>query len=172
MLGAIGFALSCIALMLFVWNQFSGPVPFAPQGYRVHARFPETGLLVPGADVRISGISVGKVTAVQNRGVDSAVTLDIQQQYAPIPVSTRAILRQKTLLGEAFVELSPGSAAGLKIRDGGRLPSSQIAPSQQLDQVLGAFGKPTQADLQAFLTGDAASLAGRSADLFIELRRR
>src|SRR5437588_187540 len=162
---AIGFALSCIALMIFVWTQFAGPVPFAAQGYRVHARFAETGLLVPGADVRISGINVGRVAAVQPQGTNSEVTLDIQQQYAPIPVSTRAILRQKTLLGEAFVQLSPGSAAGLKIRDGGRLPSSQIAPSQQLDQVLGAFGKPTQADLQAFLTGDAASLAGRSAEL-------
>ena len=49
---AIGFALSCIALMIFVWTQFAGPVPFAAQGYRVHARFAETGLLVPGADVR------------------------------------------------------------------------------------------------------------------------
>src|SRR5947208_11272050 len=137
-LGAIGFAVSGIALMLVGWNQFSGPVPFARQGYRVHARFPETGLLVPGADVRISGINVGKVTAVQNRGVDSAVTLDIQQQYAPIPFSTRAILRQKTLLGEAFIQLSPGASAGPKIPDGGALASSHIAPSQQLDQVLGA----------------------------------
>lgn len=164
-LGAIGFALSCIALMIFVWTQFAGPVPFAAEGYRVHARFAETGLLVAGADVRISGINVGKVTLVQNRGVDSEVTMDIQQQYVPIPISTRAILRQKTLLGEAFVQLSPGSTAGPKIPDGGAIPSSHIAPSQQLDQVLGAFGKPTQADLQAFLTGDAASLAGRSADL-------
>src|SRR5436305_9867403 len=87
-LGAIGFALSCIALMIFVWNQFSGPVPFAAQGYRVHARFAETGLLVPGADVRISGVNVGKVASVKNRGVDSEVLLDIQQQYAPIPMST------------------------------------------------------------------------------------
>ena len=164
-LGALGFALSCIALMIFVWTQFAGPVPFAGQGYRVHARFAETGLLVPGADVRISGVNVGKVAAVKNRGVDSEVTLDIQQQYAPIPLSTRAILRQKTLLGEAFVQLSPGNGSGPKITDGGAVPSSQIAPSQQLDQVLGAFGKPTQQDLQAFLTGDASSLAGRSADL-------
>ena len=162
---AIGFALSCIALMIFVWTQFAGPVPFAAQGYRVHALFPETGLLVPGADVRISGINVGRVTAVQNRGTNSEVTMDIQQQYVPIPVSTRAILRQKTLLGEAFVQLSPIPGAGPKIQDGGAIPSSNIAPSQQLDQVLGAFGKPTQADLQAFLTGDAASLAGRSAAL-------
>ena len=164
-LGALGFTLSCIALMIFVWTQFSGPVPFAPEGYRVHALFAETGLLVPGADVRISGVTVGKVSSVSNRGVNSAVTLDIQQQYAPIPVSTSAILRQKTLLGEAFVQLSPGVGSGPKIADGGTIPASQIAPTQQLDQVLGAFGRPTQADLQAFLTGSATALAGRSEDL-------
>lgn len=164
-LAAIGFALSCIALMIFVWTQFAGPIPFAAQGYRVHAEFAETGLLVPGADVRIAGVNVGRVTGVQNRGVNSEVTMDIQQQYAPIARSTNAILRQKTLLGEAFVQLSPGANSGPKIPDGGSIPSSQIAPTQQLDQVLGTFGKPTQADLQAFLTGDAASLAGRSADL-------
>jgi phospholipid/cholesterol/gamma-HCH transport system substrate-binding protein len=164
-LGAIAFALSCIALMIFVWTQFSGPVPFAAQGYRVHALFAETGLLVPGADVRIAGINVGKVAAVQNRGINSEVTLDIQQQYAPIPVSTNAILRQKTLLGEAFVQLSPGASSGRKIGDGGAIPSSQIAPTQQLDQVLSAFGRPTQADLEAFLTGSATSLAGTSEDL-------
>jgi len=164
-LGALGFTLSCIALMIFVWNQFSGPVPFAPEGYRVHALFTETGLLVPGADVRISGVTVGKVTAVQNRGVNSEVTMDISQTYAPIPVSTTAILRQKTLLGEAFVQLSPGQGSGPKVPDGGAIPRSHIAATQQLDQVLGAFGRPTQADLEAFLTGSAESLAGRSEDL-------
>jgi phospholipid/cholesterol/gamma-HCH transport system substrate-binding protein len=164
-LAAIGFALSCIGLIVFVWTQFAGPVPFAPQGYRVHARFAETGLLVSGADVRISGINVGRVASVVNRGVDSEVTLNIQQQYAPIPQSTQAILRQKTLLGEAYVQLTPGDRTGPKIADGGSIPSSQIARTQQLDQVLGSFGKPTQQDLQAFLTGSDLSLAGRSEDL-------
>src|SRR5919109_1050636 len=99
---ALAFALSCIGLMIFVWTQFGGIVPFASQGYRIHALFRETGLLVSGADVRISGVNVGKVTSVQQKGVNSYVTMDIQRQYAPIPIDTRAILREKTLLGEAY----------------------------------------------------------------------
>jgi ABC-type transporter Mla subunit MlaD len=67
-LAAVGFALSCIGLMIFVWTQFGGTVPFAPQGYRAHVMFKETGLLVSGADVRIAGVNVGRVTAVANRG--------------------------------------------------------------------------------------------------------
>ncbi len=73
--------------------------------------------------------------------------MDIQHQYAPLPASTTAILRQKTLLGEAFVQLSPGAHSGPMVADGGAIPRSHVAPTQQLDQVLGAFGKPTQADL-------------------------
>jgi ABC-type transporter Mla subunit MlaD len=89
---ALAFTLSCVGLIIFVWTQFGGTVPFAAQGYRINAVFPETGLLVPNADVRISGVNVGKVTAVRARGVNSFVTMDIQRQYAPIPVDTRAIL--------------------------------------------------------------------------------
>jgi ABC-type transporter Mla subunit MlaD len=89
----------------------------------------------------------------------------IRQSYAPMPASTRAILRQKTLLGEAYVGLSPGTNAGPKLRDGALIPQAQVASTQQLDQVLGAFGQPTQRDLTRFLTGTAGSLAGRAADL-------
>ena len=120
-LAAVAFALSCIGLMIFVWTQFRGSVPFQPQGYRVGALFRETGLLVPNADVRIAGVNVGKVENVQPRGVNSYVTMDIQPQYAPIPVDTRAILRQKTLLGEASVELSPGTGFGPKFHEGGTI---------------------------------------------------
>lgn len=164
-LAALAFTLSCIGLMIFVWTQFGGSVPFAPQGYRVKATFPESGLLVPGADVRISGVNVGRVAAVARRGTSSLVTMDISQRYAPIPADTRAILRLKTLLGEAYVELSSGSRAGRKLGDGGTLPSSQVEGTQQLDQVLSAFGRPQQRSLQQFLGGSAAALAGRAAEL-------
>src|ERR1700758_5150364 len=106
---ALVFTLSCVGLIIFVWTQFGGTIPFAPQGYRFRALFDETGLLVSGADVRISGVDVGKVVNVQAQGIKSVVTVDMDQQYAPIPADTQAILRTKTLLGEAYVELSTGN---------------------------------------------------------------
>lgn len=162
---AIAFTLSCLGLIVFVWTQFGGTIPFAPQGYQVRATFQETGLLVSGADVRIAGVNIGRVTGVSRRGTRSLVTMDIQQRYAPVPADTRAILRQKTLLGEAFIELTPGTRGGRKLRDGGMLPASQVARTTQLDQVLGSFGKPTQRDLSRFLSGSAAALAGQDQNL-------
>jgi virulence factor Mce-like protein len=163
-LAAVAFTLSCLGLMIFVWTQFGGTVPFSPEGYRLNALFKETGLLVPNADVRIAGVNVGKITNVQARGVNSYVTMDINHQYAPVPVDTRAILREKTLLGEAYVELSTGNGAGPKFGDNGTIPSTQVESTQQLDQVLGSFNTETQHNLQALLNGTYLALAGRGQD--------
>ncbi|MHB8658006.1 MAG: MlaD family protein [Solirubrobacteraceae bacterium] len=160
-LTALAFTLSCIGLIIVVWIQFGGAIPLAARGYRVHALFTESGLLVPGADVRISGVDIGKVSAVQARGIESLVTIEVQSPYAPIPADTRAILRQKTLLGEAYVELSPGDARRSKLPDGGTIPRAEVQRTQALDQVLASFDRPTQRDLQALLTGTGQALAGR-----------
>jgi virulence factor Mce-like protein len=164
-LAAAAFVLSCVGLTIFVWTQFGGTIPFAAQGYRIKALFQESGLLVPGADVRIAGVDVGKVSSVQARGVNSLVTMNLERQYAPRPRDTRAILRQKTLLGEAYVELSAGNGAGPKLADGAMIPSSQVQATQQLDQVLGTFDRPTQQALQAFLSGSGVALAGRGTEI-------
>jgi phospholipid/cholesterol/gamma-HCH transport system substrate-binding protein len=162
---AIAFTLSCVGLIIFVWTQFGGTIPFAAQGYRIRALFAETGLLVPNADVRISGVNIGKVVSVQARGVDSLVTMDIDEQYSPIPANTQAILREKTLLGEAYIELSTGNRSGPKLPDEGEIPLAQVQPTQQLDQVLAAFNTQTQHNFQATLQGTGNALAGRGQDL-------
>lgn len=164
-IAALAFTLSCVGLMIFVWSQFKGTIPFAPEGYRVNALFTETGLLVPDADVRISGVTIGRVASVKAEGVNSLVTIDIQSRYAPLPDDTRAILRQKTLLGEAYVALTPGTRTAPKIADGGTIPASQIEPTQQLDQVLNSFDTRTQNNLQALLNGTYTALYGRGEDL-------
>src|SRR5207245_4649952 len=55
------FALSCVGLLLFLWLSFGGNIPFNPQGYRVRISFPNAGQLATQADVRIAGVTVGKV---------------------------------------------------------------------------------------------------------------
>ena len=57
------FALSCIGLLLFLWLSFGGTIPFNPQGYRIEATFPNAFDLADQADVRIAGVTVGKVVS-------------------------------------------------------------------------------------------------------------
>jgi len=117
---AVGFTLSCFALLLFLWVTFGGPIPLKPESYRITADFPEAITLAKEADVRIGGVSVGKVKDL-SLAPDSEcqkdpttcnttrATIEIEPQYAPISSDARAILRSKTLLGETYVELTSGS---------------------------------------------------------------
>ena len=117
---AVGFTLSCFALLLFLWVTFGGPVPFKPESYRITADFPEAITLQKEAEVRIGGVSVGRVKSIglapesechTNPAVcnTTRATIEIDPQYAPISSDAKAILRQKTLLGETYVELTTGS---------------------------------------------------------------
>ena len=45
---AVGFTLSCFALLLFLWVTFGGSVPFKPESYRLHRRFPRGDHAVEG----------------------------------------------------------------------------------------------------------------------------
>ncbi len=108
---AVGFALSCFGLLLFLWVAFGGPIPLKPKSYQFSADFPEATTLAIEADVRIGGVSVGKVKTLElpDEGNATRATIEIEPEFAPIAEDTRAILRQKTLLGETYIELTPGS---------------------------------------------------------------
>ena len=79
------FALSCIGLLLFLWLSFGGKVPFNPQGYQVKVSFTNADQLATEADVRIAGVSVGKVIS---KSLDLAVAYDASF-IESVPVAER-----------------------------------------------------------------------------------
>src|SRR5947208_340243 len=80
------FALSCVGLLLFLWLSFGGTIPLGAQGYRINVSFPSAQDLATQADVRIAGVSVGKVVSTQldPKGNRTMATLQLEHQYAPI----------------------------------------------------------------------------------------
>jgi phospholipid/cholesterol/gamma-HCH transport system substrate-binding protein len=167
----VGFALSCVAILLYLWLTFGGAVPLRPKGYRVTVNFPEAVTLAQQADVRISGVNVGKVIAkkvvVKNGQVKplTAVTLEINHKYAPIATDTRAVLRQKTLLGETYVELSPGTQSARKLADNGTLPNGQVAQTVQLDEIFRTFDPKTRLAFQTWMQQQGIAFNGRGQAL-------
>ena len=164
-----GFALSCFGILLFLWVTFGGPTPLKAKGYTFKVPFTEAGLLAVQSDVRISGVSVGKVTKIDlGSGEDagSAVaTITLNDKYAPIPASTRAILRQKTLLGETYVELTPGSRDKPKLPDGGHLPAARVSEAVQLDEIFRTFNGKTRVAFKNWMLDASQALGGRGQDL-------
>lgn len=161
------FALSCFGLLLFLWLTFGGPVPLKPKGYRFDASFQEGSQLAEEADVRISGVNVGKVkTVTPNRRTGRAdATIELDGKFAPLPSDSRAILRQKTLLGETYVELSPGSERRPKIPEGGRLANARVSPTVELDEIFRAFDPDTKRAFQEWMQSTARATDGRDRDI-------
>lgn len=159
------FALTCFGLLLFLWVSFGGSTPLRSKGYRVDVLVGEATQLATEADVRISGVPVGKVRSLERDGDRTRATLEIKPKYAPLPRDTRVTLRQKTLLGETFVELTPGDRRGGTLADGATLPARQAVSTVELDEILRALDARSRRDLQGFVQGLARGTDGRAQDL-------
>jgi virulence factor Mce-like protein len=149
----VAFTLSCFGIVLFLWLSFGGSVPLRPKGYEVTVAFPEATQLAQSAEVRISGVKVGRVRSVEpneQTGLTDTV-IEIDSRFAPIPRDTRAVLRQKTLLGETYVEITPGSPQGPELADGGTLPDGQVAQTVELDEILRTFTPETRRQFSVWL---------------------
>ena len=159
------FALSCFGLLLFLWKSFGGPSPLAARQYTLSADFTEATQLADTADVRISGVTVGRVKRTEPVGRRTHVTMLIEPRYAPLPRNTRAILRQKTLLGETYVELTPGERASGALPDGAELPVKQVQATVEIDEVLRELDAPARRDLQRLVAGLAEATGGHASAL-------
>ena len=149
----VAFAGSCVGLLLFLWISFGGSIPLAAQGYRLNAEFSEAVQLAQQSDVRISGVSVGKVVSVsldRHTGLTKAVMqLDNAvrapaRRHAGDPAPEVAAGRD---LRRALAGIADRTEAPRRRR---RIPHAQIAPTVQLDQILSTFDPATR---QAFSTG-------------------
>jgi phospholipid/cholesterol/gamma-HCH transport system substrate-binding protein len=161
-----GFALSCFGLLLYLWIAFGGSIPLKPKGYQFHVHFPEAAQLAQQADVRISGVPVGKVVKLElGPGDTTDATIQLDERYAPIPRDARAILRQKTLLGETYVELTPGTKTDGTLPEGGVLPESHVKRTVELDEIFRSLDEPTRRAFQVWMQATAAGLNGRGQDI-------
>lgn len=75
----------------------------------VRARFANLGGLAPGANVLISGVSVGKVDKVELDERYSAIATLRVRKDVKLPSDTMAAIRSSGLIGDKFIALSPGA---------------------------------------------------------------
>lgn len=161
----VAFTLSVFALLMFLWTAFGGTMPLKPEGYRFKAAFPEASLLVQEADVRMAGVNIGKVKGKElgPGGRTTIVEIELDTRFAPIREQSRAILRQKSLLGETYVELTPGPPDSEPLDDGGTLARTNIEEAVELDEVFKVFDPETREGFQEWLHEAGIVTSGRFA---------
>ena len=160
-------SLTSVLLTLFVWRSVGGVLPLQPQAVRgpraVRQRQP--------ADQERRRPDLRRERGLGGRGHGRAGCAPrprsrSTREYAPLPDDVRAILRQKTLLGETFVALSPGQPQGPAA--GRRRADPHVADradTQPLDRVLGTLDPPTRERMRALLTNTATMVDGRAQDV-------
>jgi phospholipid/cholesterol/gamma-HCH transport system substrate-binding protein len=91
----------------------------------VHVKFPDVLDLVPQSTVKVSDVTVGKVTDVSLDGYTADVTMLLRNDV-DLPDNAEAEIRQTSLLGEKFVSLAPPTEnpSPNKLGDGDRIDIS------------------------------------------------
>jgi virulence factor Mce-like protein len=164
-----GFTIFCFLVMEFLAINIGQPNPLS-SGYTLHAVFADADGVPTAADVRVSGVGVGKVTSVShdpNSPGYSVVTIEIDDtQAVPVYSNGFAKVRPKTLLGEKYVDLSVGSSASAEaIGSGGYLPVAETGKDVSNDEIFNALDAPTRAEQQQVIAALDAATFQRSGDI-------
>jgi phospholipid/cholesterol/gamma-HCH transport system substrate-binding protein len=101
-IGSISVAV-VIALLLVAFNL--DRLPLIGGGPQYQANFSETAGLLPGNEVRVAGVKVGKVTAVALRG--DHVEVLFRANGVDIGDQSSASIQIKTLLGNKYLAIDP-----------------------------------------------------------------
>lgn len=130
-------------------NGFSGlystPLPggadLGADPYHVTVQFHDALDLVPQAAVKVNDVAVGKVESIDiapdNR---TALVRVAVNRGARLPANASAQLRQSSLLGEKFVELTePAAAPGGQLGNGSVVPVDRTNRNPEIEEVLGAL---------------------------------
>jgi phospholipid/cholesterol/gamma-HCH transport system substrate-binding protein len=157
------------------------------QGYEVRAIFDNAGFVIPGEDVKIAGVKVGKVSSLDvTSDFKAAVVLDITEPgYQDFRRDASCIVRPQNLIGERFVECKPTqpraatASAPPKLAqiDSGPgegqylLPVSNTMQTVDIDLIGNTMRAPERERLSLILNELGTGLAGRGKDLNEVIRR-
>lgn len=163
---AVGLLLAgAIALFAFYYSVGGGTLPFQSHGYTVHALIAEPQQVLKHADVRAAGIKVGTVRNIVNHGRLTEFDLEIDGTLKPIYRDATLLVRQKTLVGENYVEIVRGHPRAGAVPDGGTLPAARAKQSVPLDQILTSLDATTRQRVRRNLRALGTGFDGRGADV-------
>ena len=128
-LGTGLFVLLGLAALFFLTTQTTGNTTFTSgDTYEVTARFDNVGSLKVRAPVSMSGVTIGRVTAIEFDSVSlqAEVTLVIDQAFDQIPDDSDAAIQTSGMLGSQYIGLQAGGSE-TSLADGSEIEFTQSA---------------------------------------------
>jgi virulence factor Mce-like protein len=133
--------------------QFGEPV------LRLTAHFDRVVGLYVGSDVRILGVKIGEVTAIQPTGDDVRVQMRYSARYH-IPADARVMLIPPSIVSDRYVQFTPASGDGPSLVDNADIPLDRTSAPLETDDVYRALS-----DFLGALGPNGANASGAFSDL-------
>jgi phospholipid/cholesterol/gamma-HCH transport system substrate-binding protein len=141
---------------------------------QVTAYFTEAIGVYPGSTVRVLGVPVGTIDAVQPVGTGVKVTLTVNSGVA-VPADAKAVVVAASVVSDRYVQLTPAYTGGPQLTDNAVIPVSRTAVPVEVDQIYTSLNRLTQAlgpnglnkhgALSQLVKTGAANLTGNGANL-------
>jgi phospholipid/cholesterol/gamma-HCH transport system substrate-binding protein len=160
----LAYVAASLAVLGYLFMHMGGEFVFR-SSYQVAADFTTASNLVPGDDVTVSGVPVGRVASVQLIQGGAQVHMQLNEQYAPLYQDARAMIKVKNLLDESYVELYKGTTSSGPLPAGGTIPSSRTLTPVELAQVLDVLNPDTRQQLTSVINNLGESVAGQGQNL-------
>lgn len=138
---------------------------------QITAYFSQTIGVYPKSTVRVLGVAVGTVDAVQPDGTRVKVTMTIDNGVK-VPADVDAVVLAPSVVSDRYIQLTPAYTSGRQIANGAVIPESRTAVPVEIDQVyaslaklanaLGPHGANKNDALSNLIKTGAANLAGNS----------
>ena len=158
----IAVAALVVAVALLALAMFGGG-----ERYKVKAVFESAGQLVPGNEVRVGGQPIGTITDIElDNSAQAVVSMEIQDELAPLHQGTTATIRATSLSGTAnrYISLKPGPNDAEELADGGRILADETSSPVDLDVLFNTLDEETRAGLRNLIRGSGDQYDGRAAD--------
>jgi phospholipid/cholesterol/gamma-HCH transport system substrate-binding protein len=154
--------IAVVVLLGVCYFVFGGGLPFGGSGFVLKAVFTSnTDLHIP-SPVRIAGVQVGEVTAVERlKGSPNAgiVVMQINKSGLPLHADATADIRSRIFLeGNFYVDLQPGTPESPILSSGATLPPTNTSGPVQLDRILSSLNSNSRSNLQKLVQGLGDSL--------------
>ncbi len=119
----VAFVVVAAAAVTFVGANYAGlPRLVGDGGDVVRLQLSQGGGLFDGSEVTYRGVAVGRVGALRltDDGMEADLVLD--DDAPPIPVNSRAVVANRSAVGEQYVDLQPRTDAGPYLEEGAVIP--------------------------------------------------
>lgn len=156
-----------LAALVLVW-------PFGADRKTATVDFPRTTAVYVGSDVRVLGVTVGRVDSLEPVGDTVRATISYDADV-DLPVDVQAVIVSPAIVGDRYVQMAPAYGGGETLADGATLDVDSTEVPVELDDVysslsdlsnnLGPEGLNDDGALAEFVEAQAELLDGRGEQI-------